>query len=148
MSDWFTTLDAHWFWLSLGILMCATEVVAPGFFLIWLGAAAIVTGVATAVFDIDPAIQTGLFAVLSVVAVYAARKWLIDNPIVSDDPMLNNRAGRLSGEIVTVVEAIADGRGRVKVGDSEWNARGPDAAVGTKVRVVSSTGSELQVEPA
>jgi membrane protein implicated in regulation of membrane protease activity len=146
MSDWFTSLSPHWFWLSVGIVLCAAEIVAPGFFLMWLGAAAILTGVVAWLFPVSIAIQTGLFAVMAIVGVYAARKWLMDNPIVSDDPLLNNRGGRLVGEVVTVTTAIADGRGRVKVGDSEWNARGPDAVVGTKVRVTASNGSELQVE--
>jgi inner membrane protein len=71
---------------------------------------------------------------------------LKDNPIVSDDPMLNDRGARLAGEIVTVVQAIQDGSGRVKVGDSEWNARGPDAPVGSRVRVTGAQGAVLDVE--
>lgn len=38
------------------------------------------------------------------------------------------------GETVTVVEAISNGRGRVKVGDGVWIAKGPDAAVGKRNR--------------
>ncbi|MEY4271044.1 MAG: hypothetical protein RLZZ58_2260 [Pseudomonadota bacterium] len=148
MSDWFTSLSPHWFWLSVGILLCAAEIVAPGFFLMWLGAAAILTGIVAWLFPVSVAVQTGLFAVIAIAAVYAARKWLIDNPIVSDDPLLNNRGGRLVGEVVTVIEAISDGRGRVRVGDGEWSARGVDAAVGSKVRVTSADGSVLMVEPA
>jgi inner membrane protein len=146
MSDWLSHLTGHWFWLSLGVLLGAAEIVAPGFFLIWLGTAAIVTGLIAFVLPISFALQVGLFAVLSIVAVYAARRWFKDNPIESDDPKLNNRGARLTGEIVTVVEAIESGRGRVKVGDGVWLARGGDAAVGTRVRVTGSDGSTLMVE--
>ena len=140
-------MDPNWFWLSAGVLMAAAEIVAPGFFLMWLGIAAIITGVVAWVMpDLGVPAQVGLFAVLSVIAVYAARKWLVDNPITSDDPLLNDRGGRLTGEVVTVIEAIENGRGRVKVGDSEWIARGADAAAGAKVRVTGAQGAELLVE--
>ena len=70
----------------------------------------------------------------------------MQNPIVSDDPLLNDRGGRMIGEIVTVVEAITDGRGRVKVGDTVWSAKGTDASVGSKVRITGAQGSVLMVE--
>jgi inner membrane protein len=146
MSDWLSHLTGHWFWLSLGVLLGAAEIVAPGFFLIWLGAAAIVTGLIAFALPISFALQVGLFSVLSIVAVYAARRWFKNNPIESDDPKLNDRGARLTGEIVTVVEAIEDGRGRVKVGDGVWLARGSDAAIGSRVRVTGSDGSTLMVE--
>jgi len=45
-----------------------------------------------------------------------------------------------------VVEPIANGHGRVKVGDSVWNARGMDAAMGANVRVIGADGAVLLVE--
>ena len=45
-----------------------------------------------------------------------------------------------------MVQAIENGQGRVRVGDSEWNARGPDAAVGVHVRVTGAEGTVLLVE--
>jgi membrane protein implicated in regulation of membrane protease activity len=146
--DWINTLAPHWFWLSLGVLLGAAEIIAPGFFLIWLAIAAIVTGLLAWVLPIGISLQVGIFAVLAIVAVYAARRWLIENPIVSDDPMLNHRGDRMVGDVVTVVEAIEAGAGRVKVGDSVWSARGPDAPAGAKVRVTGSDGSMLTVEAA
>ena len=87
-----------------------------------------------------------MFAILSVLTVFAGKKFLHDNPIETDDPKLNDRGARLTGEIVTVVEAIADGQGRVKVGDSVWTARGADASVGARVRVTGADGAVLLVE--
>ncbi|MFP5434632.1 MAG: NfeD family protein, partial [Alphaproteobacteria bacterium] len=52
----------------------------------------------------------------------------------------------LIGQTVTVVEAITDGEGRVKVGDSVWSATGPDAEVGARVRVIASECTVLRVE--
>lgn len=144
--DWFTSLAPHWVWLTLGAALAAAEVVMPGFFLIWMAAAAVATGVVAATLGIGVPAQIVVFAIFAVASVYAGRRWFASNPIISDDPNLNNRGARLVGEVVTVVEAIADGHGRVKVGDSVWNARGSDAALGTRVRVTGADGSTLLVE--
>ena len=57
---------------------------------------------------------------------------------------------RLRGEgwPAVVTQAIDGGMGRVHHGDSEWLARGPDAAPGMRVRIVGSDGAVLLVEPA
>lgn len=146
MGEWLSTLQQHWFWLSLGFILGAVEMIAPGFFLMWLGLAAIIVGMLTWALPISLPLQVALFAILSVLTVYAGKKFLKDNPIESDDPKLNNRGARLTGEIVTVIEAITDGHGRVRVGDTDWNARGADAAAGAKVRVIGADGAVLLVE--
>jgi inner membrane protein len=135
----------HWAWLILGALLITAELLAPGFFLMWIGGAAIIVGIATLILPIGSEVQLILFAVIALATVYAARRWFVTNAIVSDDPELNNRGARLTGEVVTVVEAIEGGRGRVKVGDSVWSARGEDAPVGAKLRVTGIDGSVLTV---
>lgn len=146
MAEWLDSISTHWFWLSLGLILGAAEMVAPGFFLMWLGLAAIIVGVLDYFLPITVAYQVAMFATLSVVTVFAGKKFLADNPIETDDPNLNNRGARLTGEIVSVVEAIADGRGRVKVGDTVWAARGTDADIGARVRVTGADGAVLLVE--
>ena len=146
MQGWIQSLDPHYFWLVAGLLLGAAEVLAPGFFLIWFAGAAIVTGMLSFVLPIPFTGQIAIFAVLSVAAVYAGRQWFKKNPIETTDPALNNRGARLAGQVVTVVEAIEHGNGRVKVGDSVWNARGSDAAVGAPVRITGADGSVLLVE--
>ncbi|WP_188238055.1 NfeD family protein [Sphingopyxis sp. LK2115] len=146
MPDWLTNMEPHWAWLSLGVLLAAAEIVAPGFFLIWIGAAAVVTGVVAWIVPLSVPLQLGIFALLSFVALYGGRRWLKANPITTADPNLNQRGSRLVGEVLTVTKAIEDGRGRAKVGDGEWPVRGPDAAEGAKVRVVSADGGVLVVE--
>jgi hypothetical protein len=92
-------------------------------------------------------LQVISFVSLSLVFVFSAKRFLRDRPIISSDPLLNNRTGRLVGDTALVTVAIESGSGRVKVGDSEWIARGTDIAVGQRVRITGSTGSELLVEP-
>jgi membrane protein implicated in regulation of membrane protease activity len=50
--------------------------------------------------------------------------------------------------VFTLVEALRDGSGKVQVGDSVWKVRGPDAPVGTRVRVTGADAAVLTVEPA
>ena len=66
--------------------------------------------------------------------------------MVDADPKMNRRGLRLAGETAVVVQAIDGGTGRVRHGDSEWLARGVDAAVGDKVRITGSDGAVLLVE--
>lgn len=146
MESWLNDLDPHWFWLSVGLALGVFEMLLPGFFLIWLAGAAIVTGLVAWVLPIGFVGQVALFAVLSIGAVFWARRYVRDNPIATTDPLLNQRGARYVGEVLTLVSPIEDGRGRAKVGDGEWPVRGPDAAAGTKVRVISADGGTLVVE--
>lgn len=148
MAEWLDTISTHWFWLSLGLVLGVAEMVAPGFFLMWLGLAALIVGILDYFLPITLAYQVAMFATLSVVTVFAGKKFLQDNPIETEDADLNNRGARLTGEIVTVAEAIVNGHGRVKVGDSVWSARGVDAALGARVKVIGADGAVLLVEAA
>ena len=139
-------LEPHWLWLLGATLLAIAEIVVPGVFLIWLAAAAAVTGFAALAFGIPLAFQFALFALLAIGSVYGGRRWYAANPMPSADPLLNDRGARLRGERLVVVSAIKNGRGRVKVGDSVWACRGPDCPEGTRVRVVGSDGSCLKVE--
>ena len=144
--DWLRLLDDHWGWLVFAALLGIAEVLMPGIFLIWVALAAAVTGLVALAFPISVPVQLLLFALLCLLSVWGGRRWYADNPVASQDPMLNDRTARLVGEIVTVVEPIDNGRGRVKVGDSVWSCHGPDAPVGTRVRIVGAEASVLKVE--
>ena len=148
MAEWLDTISTHWFWLSLGLVLGVAEMVAPGFFLMWLGLAALIVGILDYFLPITLAYQVAMFAILSVLTVFAGKKFLQSNPIETEDAMLNDRGARLTGEIVTVVESITNGNGRVKVGDSVWSARGADADVGARVIVTGADGAVLLVEGA
>jgi membrane protein implicated in regulation of membrane protease activity len=134
-------------WLSAAALLGIAELLVPGVFLIWLAAAAALTGFAALLFGIPLAFQFASFALLALGATYAGRRWYANNPVESSDPMLNDRASRLTGKTVTVLDAIEGGEGRVRVGDSVWTARGPDAAAGARVRITGAAGNCLTVEP-
>lgn len=145
--DWAGDLAPHWAWLALGLILAIGEMTIPGVFLIWLSAAAIVTGLAAWALPIAVPLQIVLFAALSVAGVFAGRNWLRSHPVEAADPKMNDRMARALGEVVQVTQAIEAGSGRVKLGDSEWLARGPDAAVGTRMRVSGNENGSLVVEP-
>jgi membrane protein implicated in regulation of membrane protease activity len=146
MIAWIESLAPHWGWLALGLTLAIAEMVAPGYFMIWLAAAALATGFATAALPLTVPMQVMLFAVLAAVALVLGRRWLVRNPIDSADPMLNDRGGQLVGETALVTHAIDGGTGRIKYGDTEWIARGPDAQPGTRVRISGHDGVVLIVE--
>ncbi len=139
-------INAHWGWLALGLLLAVGEMAIPGVFLIWLAGAAIVTGLVSWVVPIGPALQIVLFVGLALVSVFMGRNWLRANPIESADPKMNDRGARAVGETVLVTQVIEGGSGRVRLGDSEWLARGPDAEPGTRMRVAGHDGAVLLVE--
>lgn len=141
-----TGIADHWLWLIAAAVLGIGEIIIPGAFLMWMGIAALITGLATLVLPLGVALQLAVFAVMAVASVYAGRRILVRSPIVSADPLLNDRGARLIGEIVTAVTAIDDLSGRVKVGDGVWSARGATASVGDRLRVVGLEGGVLIVE--
>jgi membrane protein implicated in regulation of membrane protease activity len=136
-------------WLALAVVLGVAELLIPGVFLVFLAIAAAIVAAATLVLpDLPLAAQIGAFGMWSVVTVMIGRRWYRDYPVETSDPLLNDRARRLVGETVIVAEPIVAGRGRVRVGDGEWPAAGPDAPSGARMRIVSVTGGVVMVEPA
>ncbi|MDT0576787.1 NfeD family protein [Croceicoccus sp. F390] len=144
--DWLDGLGGQWAWLLAGVLLATAELVVPGYFLIWMAAAAFVTAFVTGVAGVGIEIQVLCFAVFSIFAVAAARQWLSAYPIASSDPLMNDKGGRLVGQSVTVTQAIEHGSGRARLGDSEWPVRGADAPVGTRLVVTGHEGLVLVVD--
>lgn len=140
--------DPGWLWLIGGVILLIAELIAPGYFLMFIGAAGIVTGLLSLVVPIGLALQLAVFAVLAaVIARFGGRFAYSYKYEHTTDPFLNNRVARLLGEVVTVEEPVDAHRGRVRVGDSVWSARGGPANVGERVRIVDVDGNCLKVQP-
>lgn len=140
-------MDSNWFWWAVAVLLFAGEAVLPGTFLLWLGFAAIGTGLVHLLAPgLDPTTQWFVFALLSLVAVGTG--WYLRRrrpPQPSDQPLLNRRADQLVGRVLPLESAIIDGRGRVRVDDAFWAVQGPDLPTGTRVRVAAVEGMTLRV---
>jgi membrane protein implicated in regulation of membrane protease activity len=142
-------LFSFWSWLALGTLLLILEVFGAGGYLLWIGMAAASVGVLTFLIPGLPwELQVLLFAIFSILT--ALYWWRRQRSVVraSDQPNLNLRGQELIGKVFVVTEAIVNGRGKIKVADGVWMARGPDTASGSCVRVVGQQGAILLVERA
>lgn len=141
-------IDPAWLWLIGGVVLLIAELIAPGYFLIFVGAAAIVTGLLAMAAGLPVAVQLAAFAVLAFLSTRTVgRRFYASRYDFNPDPFLNNKVGRLLGKVVVVVQPVDAHSGRVRVGDGEWSARGGPAAVGDRVRIVDIDGNCLKVEP-
>jgi membrane protein implicated in regulation of membrane protease activity len=140
-------LEPGWLWMIGGVLLLIAEIIAPGFFLVFIGAAAIAAGLFTVLFSLGVAGQLTLFVIYAIIAVMVGRKFYANAAVDAGDPLLNDRAARLVGKSVTVIEEVNEHSGRVRVGDSEWSARGGPGSVGERVRITGVEGNCLLVEP-
>jgi hypothetical protein len=141
-------IEAYVVWLAVGVVLCVAETAAPGAFLIWIGAAAILVGAADFFLRLALTPQLLLFAALMVALVFVGRR--VYGSLEAGTPQLPlSRAHALIGKEFFLDEAIERGFGRIRVGDSVWRVAGDDAPKGAKVRVVAvEDGSVVRVEKA
>ncbi|MGI9385712.1 MAG: NfeD family protein [Methyloligellaceae bacterium] len=137
-----------WNWLILAGVFLTLELLAPGIFFIWFGISAAVVGVMALSLDIAWQWQLVMFAILSLISVILAKIYLRGHATESDRPLLNKRAQQHIGRSYVLEEAIENGRGKIRVGDSLWRVEGPDRPKGERVTVTGADGTVLHVEPA
>ena len=136
-----------WAWLVGGLVLVGLETLAPGVFLVWLGIAAILTGLADALFGLSWQAGLIVFAVLSLVSVAGGRALTRRKGDVSgEEPLLNRRGEALVGRSFALDRPIAGGEGRIRVDDTVWRVLGPELPAGATVRVVRAEGASLYVE--
>ncbi|AVA22875.1 NfeD family protein [Rhizobium sp. LEGMi198b] len=140
-----------WSWWLVGLILLAAELILPGFFLVWIGLAGIIVGALSLLFW-DSAfwvwqLQGLVFAATAVIVTLIGRHYLYNNSQATDEPFLNQRSASLVGRTATLDQPITEGRGRIRLNDTYWTVNGPDLPVGTRVKVVASSGRDLTVEP-
>jgi len=146
IQDAFISLGA-WAWIILGVILIGVELLAPGAFFLWLGLAAIATGLLDAVLDLSWQASALLFALLCVAAVFLGRA-VTRSKGQPEAPaeQLNRRGEALVGRVFTLETPIKGGEGRIRVDDSSWRVTGADRFAGARVRVVRVEGSTLVVD--
>ncbi|MBG6241064.1 MAG: NfeD family protein [Candidatus Symbiopectobacterium sp. Dall1.0] len=139
--------NAHWVWLSLGGLLLAAEMLGASGYLLWSGVSAVIIGLLTWVLPLPWAWQGTLFAVLTIIIALLWWYWLRSRSRrVADATLLNQRSRQLIGVRATVTEAVVDGIGRARIGDSTWRIKTDEALpVGTTVEVIAVDGITLHV---
>lgn len=140
-------MDPALTWILVGLLLLGAEILVSGFFLLWIGIAAIGTG--AVLFFAEPpfwATVTLFIGLLAAGIAIALRLRRANHP----RPRVNTPDAGLVGRAGVLVEAGQAGP-RVRVGDSDWAARLPrdvaDSPVGTHVRVEGVDGTTLVVRP-
>jgi inner membrane protein len=138
----------HWF-IAAVVLITLEMVVLPAVFFLWMGIASGIVGLALMLMPGMPMLaQILIFTVFSVVTLVIHKRYLKNNPPVTDEPTLNRRGEQYVGRTFTLHEAIVNGVGKIKVDDSTWKVMGDDLAEGNKVKVSGVDGTVFKVEPA
>jgi membrane protein implicated in regulation of membrane protease activity len=136
-----------WSWIIAGMLLMLVELLMPGLFFIWLGLAALVTGLVVAAVGLGWGQSAILFAVLAIAAVFAG---VAVTRRQNGDPdaatRLNSLSRDLIGKSVRLDHAIVNGEGRVRIGDTVWRVLGDDAPRGQTVTIVRLEGTALVVK--
>ncbi|HET7931865.1 MAG TPA: NfeD family protein [Rhodanobacteraceae bacterium] len=142
-------IAVHYWWWVLALLLIAGEVMAPGFFMLWIGIAAAVMGIVTWVLPgLDVLTQAVLFVALAFVSCLVYWKFIRQRLAGSDDPAgrtLSRRGEQMVGQRYVLIEPITNGRGKAKVGDGQWLVSGPDLPAGAEIEVVAVDGTMLKV---
>lgn len=150
-----TSLLTRWETLAIaGILLLVAEVLLPGFYLLWFGLAALVTGGLMVILPPLPwELVLVVFAVLSLVSCYIGNR-LYRQRIVPRTPAdgdVNQRLRRYIGHEYLAASDIDGSSGRIRIGDTTWLARlekeGSPVMAGNRVRVIGAMGTTLIVAP-
>ncbi|CAM6258756.1 MULTISPECIES: NfeD family protein [Citrobacter] len=138
----------HIFWLSLGGLLLAAEMLGGNGYLLWSGVAAVITGLTVWLLPVGWEWQGVMFAVLTLLAAWLWWKWLAKRVREQKpaDRQLNQRGQQLVGRRFMLESGLVNGRGHVRVGDSSWPVSATeDLAGGTLVEVIAVEGITLHV---
>jgi membrane protein implicated in regulation of membrane protease activity len=137
-------------WLIAGLALIAAEVLSGEFVLLMIGGGALAAAGASAIVGDDQLVGVGVFAVASVLLLFAVRPALrrrLDRGI--DPGVMHHRA--LVGNTAFVVTRVDGHSGQVRIGGELWSARllGGDDVIepGAKVTVMDISGATALVVP-
>ncbi len=141
--DWSQWTAWHWFVLAL--VLGVAEILLPATVIIWFALGAGLTSLVMVVLpEMSILTQSFVFSVASLAGLLVGRRLLTRDKGPASS--LNQGVRSLVGKQALVSEAIRNGRGAVRIGDTRWAASGPDLEEGTKVRIVAARSSVVEVE--
>jgi hypothetical protein len=131
-----------WIWAAGAIVTAFVEMHAPGFYLIWIALGAAITAVATWLAHLVLEAQLITFAMASACCCvgghFVYRRATRRAP---GNIALNERERQMVGAHAVVAEALTNGQGKIRLGDTVWLAEGPDLPQGAKVVVTAMRGT-------
>jgi membrane protein implicated in regulation of membrane protease activity len=125
VAEYFSQVDAQYFWLGVGFALVLAEVLMGNFILFFLGVASIVTGVALWLgLPADNGIPFLLFAALSVALLIGLRSRMSNVAVgdVATSSADEDFVGR-DVQIESGFDAASPGRGRVNYRGASWSAK-------------------------
>ncbi|MFV9667918.1 NfeD family protein [Pantoea sp. ARC607] len=138
----------HWFWLTLGGLLLAAEMLGTSGYLLWSGLAALIVGIIEWIVPLSWTTQGSLFAVLTLVCVFLWYRWMRQREAHQPPTALNARGRQMVGLQLTLESALHNRTGHVRIGDSSWRVEAEqDLPAGTPVVVVGIEGITLRIQP-
>jgi hypothetical protein len=136
-----------WNWWVLALILLVVELLAPGFFFLWMAASGFVTGCLLLLIPaLSAELQVSIFSVLSVVFITLWKFYGKKHSITTDHPLLNKRGQQYIGRVFSLYKPIENGEGKIKVDDSIWKVHGEDCDINTKVKVIAVRGTVFDVE--
>lgn len=147
MTTFFTSMDPMMAWLIIGAVLMLLELIIPGVYLFWLGAAALAVGGLLSFLPLSFIIQILLFAIFSVIALIIGVKVYKDkNQDIKTDRLNQIRGAEYIGQTYTLKADIDNNSGRLAIGDSVWSIHGENLPAGTKIRITKVVGNTLHYE--
>jgi inner membrane protein len=134
-----------WLWFAAAVILFVLETTIPGVHFVWFGLSAVIVGVIALATPIGWEWQLIAFAVIALAVVFWVRQKSREESAKPDVPDLNLRAAQYIGRVVMIEDAIVNGRGKVRVGDTVWVAKGEDGPKGASVKVTGADGTVLVV---
>ncbi len=138
----------HWTWFVVALVLLGLEMAAPGVVFLWMAIAGAVVG--SIVFfmpDLGWEVQFIIFAILSIISVFAGRTFLKRNPIETDDTDLNQRGHQYIGQVYNLIRDMENSKSKIRIGDTNWSVEGDfEAKENDKVRVTGVDVTVLIVE--
>ncbi len=149
--EWLDTNVAYWHWIVFGIALAAFEIFVPSFFMLWLGASAIVVGLLSWFLPTSFVMEMLIWGVLSITCLIGWFKFV--SPKMKDVSNSGMAKEAMFGKVGTVLEFNSEAsRGKLRfpaplLGEDEWRfIFEGNLAPGDKVSVFDVSGNDLLVK--
>ena len=152
MAEYFSQVDAQYFWMGVGFALVLAEGLMGNFILFFLGVASIVTGVALWLgMPADNGIPFLLFAALSVALLVGLRSRMRNLAVgdVATSSVDEDFVGR-DVQVESGFDASSPGRGRVNYRGASWSAKSDESHLpaGSFATIVSRESNLLYIATA
>lgn len=141
----FLNLD-FWGWMVVAFFFIFVELISFNTYTLWLGVAAALVAILKLFVFIAVGWDWIIFAFLSFICLFLSRKFFSGKESESSVTIHDQRGIEYVGHIIVLTNPIENNRGRHLLDGVWWRIEGPNASIGTKVRIVGLEGSTLQVE--